>query len=165
VPPLAVVGVAGMAGEWDSAWGALLLFLTNVLAIVVVGTAVFSALRVQYGRDPDPAFRSRPVYSVVAVASCLVVAALAVATYRTVQLSNWRDAASRVGTAWAADHGERLLGVRFDGDTLVLIVEGSADGAGDAELQRLLAGAVPSGTPVAVNRIAGRQASVGHVAD
>ena len=165
VPPLAVVGVAGSTGEWDSAWGALLLFLTNVLAIVVVGTAVFSALRVRYGQSRDPAFRSRPVYSVVAVAASLVVVALAVATHRTVQLSNWRDAATRVGSGWAADHGERLLGVRFDGDTLVLIVEGSTDGAGDGELTELLRGEVPSGTPVVVNRIAGRRASIGEVAD
>jgi uncharacterized hydrophobic protein (TIGR00271 family) len=165
VPPLAVVGVAGEAGDWDSAWGALLLFLTNVLAIVVVGTAVFSSLRVAFGRSRDPAFRSRPVYSVVAIASGLVVAALAVATYRTVQLSDWRDSASRIGSAWAADNGERLLGVRFDGDTLVVIVEGSSDGAGDAELTELLAGEVPSGTPVAVNRIAGGRTSIGTVAD
>jgi hypothetical protein len=136
-----------------------------VLAIVVVGTAVFSSLRVHYGRSRDPAFRSRPVYSVVAVASGLVVAALAVATYRTVQLSNWRDAASRVGSDWAEGNGERLVGVRFDGDALVLIVEGSSDGADDAELTGLLRGQVPSGTPIVVNRIAGRRASVGQVTD
>jgi uncharacterized hydrophobic protein (TIGR00271 family) len=165
VPPLAVVGVTAVAGEWDSAWGALLLFLTNVLAIVVVGTAVFSALRARHDSGPDPAFRSRPVYSVVAIASVVIVAALAVATYRTVQLSNWRDAATRVGSAWAADNDERLLGVRFDGDTLVLIVEGPDDGAGDAELTQLLRGEVPSGTPVVVNRIAGRRASIGEVGD
>jgi uncharacterized hydrophobic protein (TIGR00271 family) len=165
VPPLAVVGVTGTEGDWDSAWGALLLFLTNVLAIVVLGTAVFSALRVRYGRSRDPAFRSRPVYSVVAIASVLVVAALAVATYRTVELSNRRDAATRIGSDWASDHGERLVGVRFDGDELVLIVEGSTDGAGDAELTELLRGEIPSGTPVVVNRIAGRRAPVGDVAD
>jgi uncharacterized hydrophobic protein (TIGR00271 family) len=165
VPPLAVVGVAGTAGEWDSAWGALLLFLTNVLAIVVAGTAVFGSLRVRYGHTRDPAFRSRPVYSVVAIASCLVVAALAVATYQTVQLSNWRDAATRVGSDWAAGNGEHLVGVRFDGDELVLIVEGSSDGSEDAELTGLLRDQVPSGTPVVVNRIAGGRASVGQVAD
>jgi hypothetical protein len=105
------------------------------------------------------------VYSVVAIASVLVVAALAVATYRTVQLSNWRDAATSVGSDWASRNGERLAGVRFDGDTLVLIVEGTADGSRDGELTGLLRGTVPSGTPVVVNRIAGRRASIGHVAD
>jgi uncharacterized hydrophobic protein (TIGR00271 family) len=165
VPPLAVVGVTGVDGDWDSAWGALLLFLTNVLAIIVAGTAVFGSLHVRHGLSRDPAFRARRVYSVVAVASLLVVAALAAATYRTVQLSNWRDAATRVGRDWAAGHGERLVGVRYDGDELVVIVEGSSDGAGDAELAELLGGEVPSGTPVVVNRVAGGRASIGRVAD
>jgi uncharacterized hydrophobic protein (TIGR00271 family) len=165
VPPLAVVGVTGVDGDWDSAWGALLLFLTNVLAIIVAGTAVFGSLRLRHGLGRDPAFRTRPVYSVVAIASALVVAALAVATYRTVQLSNWRDAATRVGRDWAAANGERLLGVRYDGGELVLIVEGSSEGAGDAELTGLLRGAVPPGTPVVVNRIAGRRAPIGRIAD
>jgi uncharacterized hydrophobic protein (TIGR00271 family) len=165
VPPLAVVGVTATAGDWDSAWGALLLFLTNVLAIVVAGTAVIGAMRLRHGGRRDPAFRTRSVYTVVAVASVLVVAALAAATYRTVQLSNWRDAATRVGRDWASGYGERLLGVRFDGDELVVIVEGTSDGADDAELAELLAGEVPSGTPVAINRIAGGRASVGRVAD
>jgi uncharacterized hydrophobic protein (TIGR00271 family) len=165
VPPLAVVGVTGLDGDWDSAWGALLLFLTNVLAIVVAGTAVFGSMRLRDGGVRDPAFRSRPVYAVVTVASVLVVAALAGATYRTIQLSNWRDAATRVGRDWASGHGERLVGVRFDGDELVLIVEGSGDGADDAELTGLLDGEVPSGTPVVVNRIAGGRTPVGHVTD
>jgi uncharacterized hydrophobic protein (TIGR00271 family) len=163
VPPLAVVGVAGVGGEWDSAFGALLLFLTNVLAIVVVGIMVFSSLRVRQGRRTDPRFRSRPVYSVVAVAAGLVVAALVVATYRTVELSSWRDAAQRVGSAWAEGNGERLVLARFDGDTLVLVVEGLTDGRDDAELTDLLRGEIPAGTPVVVNRVAGRRQAVGEV--
>jgi uncharacterized hydrophobic protein (TIGR00271 family) len=165
VPPLAVVGVAGVGGEWDSALGAFLLFLTNVLAIVVVGIAFFSSLRVRQGRKADPAFRTRPVYAVVAAATGVVVIALAIATYRTVELSSWRDAAHRIGSAWAEDHGERLMLTRFDGDTLVLVVEGFTDGTNDAELPGLLAGEVPDGTPVEVNRVAGQRRSVGAVGD
>jgi uncharacterized hydrophobic protein (TIGR00271 family) len=165
VPPLAVVGVAGVAGDWGSAGGALLLFLTNVLAIVVVGMAVFGSLRVAQARPADPAFRSRRVYTIVAVAAGLVVAALTVTTYRTVELSDWRSAAQRIGSDWAESNGERLLLVRFDGDTLVLTVEGLTDGARDADLPELLRGEIPSGTPIVVNRIAGQRRSVGDVAD
>ena len=139
------------------------------LTALELETALETRLRDRYIREPDVTvqvteLQSQPV-SVVAVAASLVVVALAVATHRTVQLSNWRDAAPRIGSGWAADHGERLLGVRFDGDTLVLIVEGSTDGAGDGERTELLRGEVPSGTPVVVNRIAGRRASIGEVAD
>ena len=138
VPPLAVVGVTAVDGDWSGALGAMLLFLTNVLAIVVVGALLFGALRVRHGRGVDPAFRSRPVYAVVAIAGVVVLAALAVVTYRTVQLENWSDSATTVGTKWARDHGERLLVARFDGATLVLVVEGNSDGSQDASLTGLL---------------------------
>jgi uncharacterized hydrophobic protein (TIGR00271 family) len=163
VPPLAVVGITAVAGDWSGSLGALVLFLTNVLAIVVVGAALFSVLRVHHGHSRDPAFRSRPVYSVVAIASVVVVAALALTTYRTVQLSNWRDAAARVASAWAAEHDERLVLARFNGDELVLIVEGLTDGSQDRLLPALLRGEVPSGTPVVVNRVAGERREVGDV--
>jgi uncharacterized hydrophobic protein (TIGR00271 family) len=165
VPPLAVVGVTAVDGEWSSALGALLLFLTNVLAIVVAGIAVFGALRVRDEQRADPAFRKRPVYSVVAIASLVVTAALAVATFRTVQLSNWRDAATDVASEWAEQHGERLLLARFDGTTLVLVVEGLSDGSQDRQLPRLLRGEVPGGTPVVVNRVPGRRQEIGEVVD
>jgi len=163
VPPLAVVGVTAVAGDWDSAWGALLLFLTNVLAIIVAGIAVFTALRVSRGYLRDPAFHRRPVYSVVAVASVLIAGALAVTTYRTVQLSNWRTAAARVAGSWAERNGEQLGLVRFDGTTLVVVVEGTASGDDDAALPGLLHGVVPAGTPVVVNRVAGSRRPAGDV--
>jgi hypothetical protein len=158
-----VVGLTAADGEWGDAVGALLLFGTNVLAIVVVGAALFSAMRLRHGRRRDPAFRSRPVYAVVAVAGVLLVGALAATTYRTVQLNEWRDAATPVGSAWAREHGEQLVLTRFDGDTLVFVVERLTDGSQDAELPRLLAGHVPQGTPIVVNRIAGRRQAIGDV--
>jgi len=41
VPPLAVVGAAAQLGDWQSSRGALLLFLTNAIAIVAVGALTF----------------------------------------------------------------------------------------------------------------------------
>ncbi|MGB3685736.1 MAG: DUF389 domain-containing protein [Ornithinimicrobium sp.] len=38
VPPLAVVGLTAEAGAWDQSFGALVLFTTNVAAIVATGT-------------------------------------------------------------------------------------------------------------------------------
>ncbi len=67
VPPLAVVGITAQDGLWDDALGALLLFVTNMLAIIVVGGLLYSVLRLlpaQTGARP----RRRPVYSVVAIA-------------------------------------------------------------------------------------------------
>jgi hypothetical protein len=130
---------------------------------VVVGIVLFSAMRFRTERRPESSFRRRRVYSVIVVATLLVAGALAVTTYRTVQLSNWRGAAEDVAATWARDHDERLLTVRFDGTTLIVIVEGLTDGAQDAEMPRLLRGVVPDGTDVVVNRIAGRRRAVGDV--
>jgi uncharacterized membrane protein len=41
VPPLATVGLTAGLGEWDLAAGALLMFLTNLVAIVLAAGLVF----------------------------------------------------------------------------------------------------------------------------
>lgn len=50
VPPLAVVGITMRAGEGELAWGALLLYATNLAAIVTVSTIVFVAAGFVPGR-------------------------------------------------------------------------------------------------------------------
>ena len=72
--------------------------------------------------------------------------------------------ATRVGPKWAGENGERLLRARFDGDTLVLVVEGNSDGSTDAGLTDLLRGALPAGTPVEINRVPGSRRAIGDVA-
>ncbi len=163
VPPLSVVGVTAVAGDWSGALGALLLFLTNMVAIIVVCTVLFGVLRARAGRGVDASFRRRPVYAVIGVASVVIVSALAVLTYRTVQLANQQAAASRVGETWAHGYGERLIETRFDGYDLVFVVEGDSDGAQDSKLPALLRGALPRGTPIVVNRVPGARHDVGDV--
>ncbi|MEI7933016.1 MAG: DUF389 domain-containing protein, partial [Alphaproteobacteria bacterium] len=42
VPPLGVVGVCVGQGEWQAAFGALVLFVSNVVALVIAGSIVFT---------------------------------------------------------------------------------------------------------------------------
>ena len=44
VPPLCVLGISLAAGQWADAGGALVLFLTNLLSILLAGGAVFAVL-------------------------------------------------------------------------------------------------------------------------
>ncbi len=162
VPPLAVVGITAVAGEWGDAVGALLLFTTNVLAIIVLGAVLYSVLGLLPRQPGAPPMR-RPAYSVVAGAGVVVVLALGAATANAVRLQTQTGAAHDAAAAWAKRNGEELATVRFQGDTLVIVVEGDADGSDDAELLTLLDGAVPSGTPVEINRVAGRQRALGDV--
>lgn len=161
VPPLAVVGVTAMAGDWDGAFGSLLLFLTNMLAIIVVGIIIFSTLQLLSGRRPEPALGS--AFLAVGVASFVVVVALGLTTYHTVQKSNWIGDATEIGKTWAEKYDERLLAARFEGDDLIMVVEGNTDGSQDSELPRLLAGDLPDGTPVIVNRVPGDRNRVGEI--
>ena len=77
------MGITAADGAWDDALGALLLFTTNVLAIIVAGSLLYSLLKLLPGAE---GVRRRPAYLVVAVAGTVVVLALSVATFRTVQL-------------------------------------------------------------------------------
>ena len=147
----------------DGALGALLLYVTNVLAIIVVGIVVFSAVRIARGELRDAEFKARRVLAAVAAGGSVVVIALTVLTVRTVQLSSRLSAATDVASDWADDHGERVVDARFDGTTLVLLVEGTSDGSEDRDLLGLLDGAVPAGTDVVVNRVPGRRSDVGAV--
>lgn len=162
VPPLAVVGITASDGAWDDALGALLLFTTNVLAIIVMGSLLYTALGLLPRAPGAPQMRRRPVYSVVAVAGVVVVLALAAVTVRTVQLERRQDAAGEVAQAWAARNGEHVLTTRFQGDALVVVVEGQG-GTDDTQLLTLLDGAVPRGTPVAINRVPGQRRTLGEV--
>lgn len=161
VPPLIVVGITAISGDWSGSLGAFILFATNMLAIIVVCTLLFSALRVRYGGSEGATIR--PAFSVVAIASLVVVAALAAATYRTIELANWKRAAGEVGAAWAERNDEKFVKAHFHGHKLVVLIEGMTDGSQDHELTRLLAGRVPAGTPVIVNRVGGHSREVGEV--
>jgi hypothetical protein len=107
-----------------------------------------------------------PVYAVLGIAGILVVSALGAVTVRTVQLNNWRSAATDVGREWADKNGERLVLSRFDGAGLEMVVQGDNEGdpVADAKLPALLHGSVPDGTLVTISRIAGSRVEVGKVA-
>jgi len=97
VPPLAVVGITAAAGENDLARGALLLFLTNFVAIVLAAVVVMALMG--YGtvaRAVTSQSGHRAATLVVLVALAAVIVPLAAATYDV-----WRNDALS-GTSEAA---------------------------------------------------------------
>ncbi|MGA1213200.1 MAG: hypothetical protein ACO3ZZ_05650, partial [Solirubrobacterales bacterium] len=96
----------------------------------------------------------------VIAASVFVTVALAGATHQTVQQANEVAAATEVGRSWAEDNGELLVTVAYEGNALVFLVEGDADGSNDPELSRRLEGKVPEGTSLVVNRVPGERRSL-----
>jgi hypothetical protein len=67
VPQLAVVGVTLEAGAGDQALGALLLFVTNVSAILATGLVVMALYRVSRAHRRAPESGERPVHRAIAV--------------------------------------------------------------------------------------------------
>jgi len=163
VPPLAVVGVTASEGDWSGSFGALLLFVTNVLAIVVMCALLFTALGYQRQAVAEPGFRRSRAYAAVGVASLVVVLALGALTYRSTQINGWTSAASAVAKDWADDSGDRVVDVHFDGGDLVVVVEGLGSRGETDDLLKALSGRIPSGTAVIVDRQLGVRRDVGDV--
>lgn len=114
VPPLSVVGLTLESGEPAQAWGALLLFLANVSAILATGLMTMGL----YGvfRSTDEAGRrmrrwTRPGVLVVAALAVVVAIPLTATSIGIARSTTTQSSVTGVATSWAADHDWQLLGV------------------------------------------------------
>ena len=146
VPPLGVVGVCAGQGLWSDALGALVLFLSNVLALVIAGSIVFTMGG--YARDPgsSPTANRRRAYVVVTVLAVVVALPLAANSIVTVALERWSATIQSETTSWLAEEaGARVYDVAWSG--LTATVEVTTD---DGEvppidvLRQSLGDAIPS---------------------
>jgi len=101
VPPLAVVGVTLRAADLTQALGALLLFATNLVSIIITASVVFVvngyASIVQVRRETR---RLRTSYSVVAIGLLLLVIPLGLTGQTIIEDARAERAAERVIDAW-----------------------------------------------------------------
>src|SRR6478609_865139 len=111
VPPLGVVGVCAGQGLWADALGALWLFLSNVLALVIAGSIVFTLAG--YARDPgsSPVANRRRAYIIVTVLTVIIAIPLTVNSVVSVALARWSVSIEQVTVSWLAqDEGARVSG-------------------------------------------------------
>jgi uncharacterized hydrophobic protein (TIGR00271 family) len=110
VPPLAVVGITLEAGAEGEAAGALLLFLTNVAAILLSGIVVMALYRVRSAAGRADSRSMRDTASVVLVVAFVLVIAvpLAATSGRIAQVTLTAGSVSQVAEAWAQPHGWRI---------------------------------------------------------
>lgn len=128
VPPLGVVGVCVGQGEWGAAFGALVLFLSNVVALVIAGIVVFTMAG--YARDPSSSTTAnrRRAYLVVTVLTLVVVIPLAVNTAVSVAVARWSSDIHAAADTWLKDAVDsRIDDVRWQGLTATIDVT-DADG-------------------------------------
>jgi uncharacterized hydrophobic protein (TIGR00271 family) len=163
VPPLAVVGITAVAGEWGSAWGAFLLFASNVVAMVVAGTVLLTLYGYHREAGRAPGFRRRPAYAVVAASLVLILVPLGLTTSQAAREQLWLRRASAVAGAWATGRGYVLQDVSFEGPDLHVMIEGYGPVPQSSQLLDQLRGQLPPGTPVVVDTISGGSVLIGRV--
>lgn len=126
VPPLCVVGIALQQAQYDPAWGALLLFLTNFLAILLAGGMVFVALGLgTVALTPQQAQLRRRGFAVFAIGVLIVALPLSVTSYRTIQSTLDTRSATVAVEHWLEGTTYNVLQVSVNGGQVSAAVEGS----------------------------------------
>lgn len=123
VPPLGVVGVCAGQGLWYDALGALWLFLSNVVALVIAGSIVFTLAG--YARDAgsSPGANRRRAYTIVTVLAVVIAIPLALNSIVSVALARWSVDIQDAATEWLADDaGARVYSVDWTGATATVYV-------------------------------------------
>jgi uncharacterized hydrophobic protein (TIGR00271 family) len=128
VPPLTVVGLTLESGAGDQALGALLLFVTNVVAILATGTVVMALYGVYRLGADDTLVRSTmnrgSALAVIGVMVVLVGIPLAVTSVSIAQDTNAQADAHDAGERWADRVGWELVDVDMQAGEVVVRFEG-----------------------------------------
>jgi len=127
VPPLCVVGISLSAGKWDDAEGALLLFLTNLLSILLAGGAIFALLGLGTATTEGTSqLDRRRAYGVIAMGVMLVAIPLSVATVRVYRDSIAQARITKIANNWVGQHGTDsvIRSVLASGSTAKILITG-----------------------------------------
>lgn len=145
VPPLANVGILLSAGRADLAYGSLLLFVTNYLAIVLTGAFVFGLMGYTEVAFVGRTRRSRRVaLAMVIVMSILISAPLGVRSFITWVEHTATGTVSDAAETWLEGSGYSLVSVRVDEtvSAVNVVVSGSGMIPPAVDLEAALAGEV-----------------------
>jgi uncharacterized hydrophobic protein (TIGR00271 family) len=128
VPPLCVVGLSLQAGYPDEALGALLLFTTNFLSILLAGGAVLAILglnKAANARITGPARRN--AYLAIGLAM-LIVSVPLVATGRQAT-ANFigQQQSNAIVDGWLEGSGYVNEGVAYQGNAVRVVITGAGD--------------------------------------
>ncbi len=165
VPPLAVVGICAGEGSVGLALGALLLFLSNLVSMVIAGTLLFAALG--YSADADREARlvgaGRKTYVRLVALLVAVLVPLALNTALVILLHSWTSNIQRVTEAWLSSVPEAVVtDVTFTSRSFVIDVQvppGQLPPTQD--LLSALHGEVPDGLAIVLDTTYGEEVAVG----
>jgi uncharacterized hydrophobic protein (TIGR00271 family) len=157
VPPLAVVGLTFESGAPAQAAGALLLFVTNVSAILASGLVVMAIYRIRGDVVPARARRSsvnRRHATVAIVVSLAVIAVpLAITSQRINTSQSTESQTSDLAGAWAAGHGWQVASVTTSADVITIRATGPLPEPETDTLRSSLVGAGLGGTAITIELV------------
>jgi len=164
VPPLGVVGVCLGQGAFTLAAGALLLFVSNLVSLVLAGMFVFAVLGYTAPSTAPGTASPRRTYAALGALFLLVIVFLGSNTVATYLTTRWENQVLASATDWiAAVPGATVDSVDLRGTTFDIHIT-SPDGLPPpAGLLDRLDGAVPAGFQVAVADSRGQTIDVGVV--
>lgn len=176
VPPLAVGGVCLGEGSVLLAMGALLLFVSNLVALVLAGTIIFAALG--YSTDADQAEADRlaagkPTRRVgvgrrsslrIGAVLLAVIIPLAANTVFVLVLHPWTEQVKGIARDWAASApGTQVTGVDFASGTFRIDVRTPGELPPTDTLLKALEGSVTGTFPVVVDTTFGEEIPIGTI--
>lgn len=128
VPPLCVVGIALSVGQWADAWGAMLLFLTNFLAILFAGGLVFliSGLG-RVATTKEEVIVRRRAFALIIAAGVLITIPLSVTSYNVLRDTNDTQKATAAVRDWLGATPSRIVAVQVHGGEVDVTVAGQTD--------------------------------------
>jgi uncharacterized hydrophobic protein (TIGR00271 family) len=164
VPPLAVVGVCLGQGSYALALGAGVLFVSNILALVLAGTLVYTVLGYTGVRPSGPQASRRKAYLTMSLLFVLVAVPLAGNTAATYLLSLWTTRVEAAADAWISSvPGASVETVEVVSTDVYIRVQTPGDVPPVEDLITSLDGQIPNGIPVIVTTQLGQEISAGTV--
>ena len=128
VPPLSVVGIALSEGAWLSAWGAMLLFMTNFLSILLAGGGILTLLGLGLAATQELHTRARRQAFVYIAIGILLVAIPLGLTSITVAKESFAEYKTRHLTQeWLSRTDFDIVNIEADGDQIKVIINGDGE--------------------------------------
>ena len=127
VPPLYVVGITLYRGGFVEVGGVFLLFLTNFIAILVAGTAMFGLMGLPKAvrMEMKEKMRKKAMVALI-IASILLVSVLAVTSYQTYQATNDQIVAKEVVKEWIGFAPYQIQKVVLSGEGVDAVLSGES---------------------------------------
>ena len=164
VPPLAVVGVCLGQGAVALAMGALVLFVSNFVALVLASTLVFTsagfAAEASNARDLS---RRRATWA-IGILLVVVLIPMAANTLGTYLVERWTERVETTADQWIAQQpGASIQSVTVVSKNVYVKVQTPGGLPPTDELVAALDGQIPNGIPVFVTTTLGQQIDAGVV--